>query len=141
MSSRRLLIVISLLVMILAACAPAATPTPTPEPTVELPTPTPTDPADAPEVSPPEGVDLTGEGFPGAVGSSSIRIRTIPASSGEVIAELPRDTRLIAFAQTPDFGYLYVRTEDGAVEGWTSKQTITLDDRFASIPTGRPADS
>lgn len=159
---------ILIIVLLVAACAPEPTPTPTPAPTTaptaapteeptEVPTEVPTQepaedadadateavadadadaPADADDDSD-AGDSASGEGEPGVVGVTSTRVRTEPSSSGEVLAEIARDTPVVALGQTANAGYLFVRLEDGT-EGWVSKQTINLEDRFAQLETIEP---
>jgi len=79
------------------------------------------------------GDATAGEGMPGVVGVTSTRVREAPAVRGTVIVEIPAGTAVVALGQTANEGYLFIRLEDGA-EGWVSKQTINLEDRFAALP-------
>lgn len=78
-----------------------------------------------------------GEGEPGVVGVTSTRVRETPSVRGTVIVEIEQGTAVTALGETENAGYLYIMLEDGT-EGWVSKQTINLDDRFAELPVMTP---
>jgi uncharacterized protein YgiM (DUF1202 family) len=88
---------------------------------------------EAGEASGETGNAASGEGMPGVVGVTSTRIRETPAVRGTVVMEISQGTEVLALGQTANEGYLFIRLEDGT-EGWVSKQTINLEDRFASLP-------
>lgn len=88
---------------------------------------------EAGEASGETGNAASGDGMPGVVGVTSTRIRETPAVRGTVVMEIPQGTEVLALGQTANEGYLFIRLEDGT-EGWVSKQTINLEDRFASLP-------
>jgi hypothetical protein len=79
----------------------------------------------------------SGDGMPGVVGVTSTRVRETPTVRGTVIVEIPAGTEVVALGETANAGYLYIRLEDGT-EGWVSKQTINLQDRFATLPIMEP---
>jgi uncharacterized protein YgiM (DUF1202 family) len=65
------------------------------------------------------------------------RLRSQPTLTGEVLAELVDGDVVTILGQTPNAGYVLVRTEDGT-EGWVAKQTVALEDLLMDIPVVTP---
>ncbi len=160
-------LLVAALCALLAACAPAAAPTNTPVPATSAPTDAPeptdvppaeTDAADAgaetaeanetddasvdatveADETSTEAAEAGGAGeVMGTVTVSTTRLRAAPSSSADVVGELTQGARLVILGASPDNGYYFARTDDGA-EGWTARQSITLDNLLEPIPRMTP---
>jgi uncharacterized protein YraI/lysophospholipase L1-like esterase len=69
----------------------------------------------------------------GRVTAGTLNLRSAPTTSGQVVARLPLNTRIIMIGRNADFTWLQIQTLDG-LSGWVSAAYIAPDIAISTLP-------